>query len=675
VERKAVRKMSLLPFAWFVVLIVFPLFAQESEDGFSDDDLLLMEAAGITVVGAPETTQQMEVVTKEDIERRQAPDLATLLEETLDMGITRYGGYGNQTEISIRGFDTERIAILIDGVPANSPRSGEFDVSQIDLSNVERIEVIYGGSDSKYNVTGALGGVINIITLKKQRAGLAMGGSVSSTGYVPGGYNLRHSDGATGEARYEDLLDTQQLNFFAGYGAENYSWKLSWFGNRAMNHYLYKDYFGFARRKESNEIWDTGLGFSYTRNLPDAATLLSSTDLYYADKEYPVTGTAEGSAHGRDFSVKESLILDAPRAFRDDLSAEASLSYAFSDMRYGYNTESADQYVTAVSRWGWYPTDKLTLRAGADWCFIHVDSTDDGLRNGNNGGLYLTAEYKPTEKLLLTASVKGATDTKQGVAIPKAGLVWTLADTEKLSFSLKNNYFRSFKFPDFDDLYYRSADGLYAGNPDLKPEDGLGADLMGELAWADSFAASSAVYVQWTEDSIHWVKAGARWRPENVGTGCFVGADFRPSLTIPLPFKVFARIKLGLNYQCQISWLLNDGLDFDNALRIPYMPMHIVGGSVDIPWHSASPEKTGSLLVSAHWESLRYADTLNHMELEPYCLLNVTVNQNIGPHFTAFAIARNALNSLYTSFAEYPMPGITLTVGGRWKLGGRSDER
>ncbi|MDR3335236.1 MAG: Plug domain-containing protein [Treponema sp.] len=85
----------------------------------------------------------MEVITKEDIEKRQAPDLATLLEETLDMATGP-----SQTEINIRGFDTEHIAILIDGVPANSPRSGEFDVSQIDLSNVERIEVIYGGSDT-----------------------------------------------------------------------------------------------------------------------------------------------------------------------------------------------------------------------------------------------------------------------------------------------------------------------------------------------------------------------------------------------------------------------------------------------------------------------------------------------------------------------------------------------
>jgi vitamin B12 transporter len=654
--------------ALLALTVCVSLFAQE-EDNLEEEYKLLMEASELTVVGTPETTQQMQVVTKDDIERRQAPDLATLLEETLDMGITKYGGYGNQTEINIRGFDTERIAILIDGVPANSPRSGEFDVSQIDLANVERIEVIYGGSDSKYNVTGAMGGVINIITLKKQKAGLNLAGSFSNISYFPGRYNLRHSGpNAVGAARPEDLADTQSLTFFAGYGAEKYSWKLNWFGNRAMNHYLYKDWHGFARRKESNEVYDTGLGFSFVRDLPADAVLLFSTDFYYGDRDYPFTGTAEGYGTEYDVSVKQNMVFDMPRAFRDDLSAEGSVSYTFSDMRYGELSRNDDQYITAINRWGWYPTEKLTLRSGVDWRYIHVDSTHDGIQDGNQGGLYVTAEFKPVKKLLLIASVKGATDSKQAVAIPKAGLVWRVIEKEKATFSLKNNYFRSFKFPDFDDLYYRSADGLYVGNRDLIPEDGLGMDMMGELALGDWFAASSAAYFQWTTNSIHWVKAGTQWHPENVGTGCFVGVDFRPSLTIPLPFKPIAKIKLGLNYQYQLSWLLNDDLDFSDALRIPYMPMHILGGSVDIPWNAASPVVAGSLLVSAHWESVRYADTLNHMELDPYCLLTITVNQNIGKHVTGFAILRNALNSLYTSFAEYPMPGLSFTVGARWNL-------
>jgi vitamin B12 transporter len=641
-------------------LSAFPAAAQDASnyDKELDDSFFdFGEDAGITMTGAQETTQQMETITREQIQKQAAPDLATLLEEVLDIGVTRYGGYGNQTEINIRGFDTSRIAILIDGIPANSPRSGEFDISQIDLSNVERIEVIYGGSDTKFNVTGALGGIINIIMSKKQPAGLSFGGGVSNTSYMPGYYNERQSEEKLGKPHYEDLADTQMLNFYMGYGWERFSMKVSWSGNRAGNHYLYKDYYGFARRKQSNNIYDTRFGVSLTGALPQDASLMSTTDFYYADRQYPVTGTSVGFAKSHDFSAKETLMLDAPRAFHDKLSSEASLSCAMAAMKYGAISRSEDYYVTAINRWGWYPVTNFTLRLGVDWRYIHVDSTEDGARGGNNGGVYVTGEFMPFNRLLIIGSVKAATDLRDNAVVPKAGFVLRAADW----LTVKNNYFRSFKFPDFDDLYYRSPDELYLGNPDLRPEDGLGGDLGLEFRFDERFEMSSTAYGQWTENSIHWVKQGGRWRPENVGTALFVGMDIRPFLTIPFLLGPFEKLKLGVSYQFQLSWLLNEGLTLDDTLRIPYMPTHIAGGSVDLLW------KTGSVMVSAHWESRRYADTLNEMPLEPYCLMTITVNQDVGKYFSVFGVVRNTLNTLYTSFAEYPMPGVNLTIGMRFK--------
>jgi vitamin B12 transporter len=649
-----------------LILLAFScslICAQESAAEYDDESAWLdfgSDARGVTLVETPETTQQMEVIEREEIERRAAPDLATLLEETLDMGITRYGAYGNQTEINIRGFDTERIAVLIDGVPANSPRSGDFDVSGLNLADVERIEVVYGGSDTKYNVSGALGGVINIITKKRNQKGFLAGASISNIGYVPGKYNEK--GGVIREAEWTDLLDMQSLSLFAGYGAERFYLKVSWFGNITGNHYNYRDYAGFARRKISNEVRDTGTAVDLNFNLPFLVTLRSTTNFYYADRNYPVTGTSAGSAKYFEASLKEDLFFHAPTIFRDDLETEATLSWIWKKSEYGVLSDSKDNYFTAINRWNFYLNDKWTLRSGADWRSILVDSSDigyNGFRDAHNGGLYLTGEFAPVEKLLVIASIKGATDTKQAVAVPKLGLAWHIAEI----FTLKNNYFRSFKFPDFDDLYYRSTDQLYVGNPELKPEDGLGMDLTGELNLNDYFAMNTTVYAQWTTDSIHWVKQGPRWHPENIGTAFFIGLDCRPQITIPAGFPGIEKIMLSPTYQYQMSWLLNEGLDFSDSYRIPYMPTHIIGASLDIPW------KTGSLLVSAHWESTRYADPNNLMVLDPYCLVNLTVNQDIGSHVTVFGVVRNMLNSLYTSFAEYPMPGMTVTLGLRVKFG------
>jgi vitamin B12 transporter len=646
-------------------LLCVPLFAEETTGDISDDDdfPLYGTAPEITVVGTPETTQQMEVITKEEIERRNSQDLAMLLEDVLDMSVTRYGGYGNQTEINMRGFDTERIAILINGVPANSPRSGEFDVSQVDMNNVERIEVIYGGSDTKYNVSGALGGVINIITVKKQKPGLNFGGTFSNTGYLPGPYNERHAGGELGEPHGEDLFDMQNLSFFTGYGAEQYSWKASLFGNRAGNHYLYRDDYDFARRKISNEVLDIGGNFLFARNLSDTTTLVSDTKSYFTHKDYPVTPNSVGSAVSEDLQLTENLLFNAPVIFRDDLATEASLTYQYSNTKYGVDIKSYDHFITGINRWSWYPNEKLTIRSGADWRFLYIDSQSavetDPIKTGNQGGLYGTAEYSPVRAFTLIGSLKGVTDTKQAVAIPKLGFLWKIAPP----FTLKNNYFRSFKFPDFDDLYYRSLDSVFVGNPDLKPEDGIGADLTGEYILNKMFNVDATIYVQWTEDSIHWVKsAGGRWSPENVGTAFFIGADIRPGMTLPIDKGVFESIKLGASYQYQLSWLLSGNLSFADSYRIPYMPTHIIGGSVDLKW------KTGSLLLSAHYETTRYADTLNEMVIDPHCLVHATYNQDIGKYFTAFASLRNILNTHYESFAGYYMPGVSLTVGGRVKF-------
>jgi vitamin B12 transporter len=633
---------------------------------FHDEDDYLDfggDEEGITLTGTPETTQQMTVITRDEIERRNARDLAALLEDTLDMSVTRYGGYGNQTELSLRGFDTERIAILIDGVPANSPRSGEFDVSQVNLNDVERVEVIYGGSDTKYNVSGALGGVINIITVRKQAPGFNFGGAFSNTGYLPGQYNMRHADGGIGEPHIEDLADMQSLSFSAGYGAEKFSWKGSVFGNRAGNHYRYKDDYGFARRKVSNEVLDGGGDTTFVWNLSDTTTLLSDTKLFYAHRNFPVTPNSVGYAVADDFQVTENLLFNAPLVFREDLGTEASLTYQHSNTGYGVDIKSFDHYITGINRWNWYPSEKWTVRTGIDWRFLYIDSRSatetQPVKTGNMGGLYLTGEFSPVKAFMLIASVKGVTDTKQAEAVPKLGFRWEIVP----EFVLKNNYFRGFKFPDFDDLYYRSLDSVFVGNPNLRPEDGLGTDLTGEFKPNEMFGVDTTVYGQWTENSIHWVKsAGGRWSPENIGTAFFIGADVRPSVTLAINRGGIERLKLGATYQFQLSWLLSGDLTFADSYRIPYMPTHIIGGSADLMWRS------GSFIVSAHYETTRYADTLNELVLDPYCVVHATVNQDIGKNFTAFASLRNILNAHYESFAGYYMPGITLTLGVKAKF-------
>jgi vitamin B12 transporter len=643
-----------------LLLIFFLFFPNEmkGQEAEWDDELFFTEDEGITVTGTVQTTQQIAVIEKDEIERHNAADLAALLQETLDLNITRYGAYGNVTLLNLRGLDSKRLAFLIDGVPVNSSLDGRFDIEQIDLNSIERIEVIYGGSDTKYNVSGAMGGVINIITVKKQKQGLRLGVSVSNTSVQPGEYRNRNDE--TQGPNWEDLADTQNFALSAVYGKNNFSITANTFANRAENHFLFKDYVQRVRRKDNNEVWDTGWAASLVWELPDLTKLIASTNFYYGDKNIPGSGFSSNVGKQQDIFSRNNVMVDMPRAFHDDLATEASLGWHF--IRKDY-TSPADvfsrhdqQNATLINRWTWYPGEQLTLRSGFDYRFIYLDSTDVGNRNRHDGGIYLAAEYKPLQQFMVTPSVKAVFASEGNTpitAVPKLGFLWNVTD----SIAVKNNYFRSFKFPDFEDLYWANGAGM-GGNPDLKPEDGWGGDLGVSWRFRNLFSLDSTFFTHWLRDSIHWYPGtGGIWRPENVGEAVFFGLDNKLGFDIPVSLGPVKKIKPSVSYQHLLSYLLSFGYDFSSDKRIPYSPVHTIGASLEIPW------ETGTVIISGHYESARFQDRANISKLEPHFLLNAVVNQKIGANFSVFGTLRNILNTSYESFSDYPMPGITLTLG------------
>ena len=656
------RKHRIIILLFFFCLIV-PLGAQtqgdyDDEDDFWDDEWLLMEGGGLTVVGTTSTTQQIEIIDRETIEKAHAADLPALLEETIDLVVIRYGPYGNQADLNLRGFDLNRVAILVDGVPVNSAASGDFDFYSIDPNSIERIEVIHGGSDTKFNVSGALGGVINIVTVKKPESGWSVGGVISNTSYLPGKYITQSRE--TGSPQWQDLLDTQSVNVFGSYGTERFNIRANAFANSAENHFLYTSYNGLTRRKEGNEILDGGANASFIWQFQDLSKLIASGAFYMGNKNIPTGGYSFVHAEQKDRSTRANLMLEMPRAFHDDLSMELSLGHIWKNMFYDPGRETSlhnEHSLDLINRWGWYPSSAFTLRFGGDYRFIHLDSTDTLFRTGHRAGLYLTSEFNPVKKFLLIASIKGMTDTLGIIPVPKFGFAWTISDY----LTLKNNYFRSFKFPDFNDLYW--VQGGFRGNPDLKNEDGWGADLSVEISSGDLLTASSTFYGQWIDNSIHWSSISGTWRPENSGTATFMGLDNKLYLVLPFSIGFIEKPAIGLSYLFQLSWLLNDDLKFSDSRRIPYMPMHTIGTSLSLPWKIGEKKLQGSLAVSGHFESSRFTETGNIIKLDPCFLLNIIYNQELSKSIGIFGKLNNVLNTSYVSFADYPMPGINLTLG------------
>ncbi|MCL2834255.1 MAG: TonB-dependent receptor plug domain-containing protein [Treponema sp.] len=658
--------------------VILPLSAQTADntedDNDSEDDWIVVEGEGLTIVGTEKTTQQMETVDSKTIQKTAAPDVPSLLEEAAGLNVTRYGPYGNNAGINLRGFDTKRVAILVDGVPVNSASSGDFDFYSIDPLSIDRIEIIQGGSDTKYNVSGALGGVINIITVKKQNPGWSLGGSLSNTSYIPGFYNKY--GGGIGNPQLQDLADTQNINLSGSYTTGLFSFGLNIFGNRAGNHFLFRDYDGFTRRREGNEILDAGTNLSFLWNIDSLSKLIATGSFYYGDKNIPFTGYATNYGKQNDISSRENLMLDMPRIFSDDFSMELSLGHNWKRLAYdpsvslGINSSGHnEQDINFINRWSWYPGSALTMRLGGDYRFIGIDSTTTGTHYANRGGLYLTTELTLFKNLLLVASVKGITDGRDIVPIPKLGWTLTGSPSADTSIALKNNYYRSFKFPDFDDLYWDEGD--FKGNPDLINEDGWGTDFGVDFSLSDWLKLSSVTYVGLTVNSIHWTYT-TTWRPENSGAAAILGWDNNVDLTLPITALIFEKPILSLSWMFQPSRLfLSDGcFPFSDSRQIPYMPLHTVTASLELPWLTSRNKLPGSVTVSGRFESSRYTDTQNTTLLDPVFLLNIAYNQKVHKNIGVFGKITNALNASYVSFSDYPMPGINITLGLNFNIEG-----
>jgi vitamin B12 transporter len=120
-------------------------------------------------------------ITQETIENSQGKTVLDLLNEVPGVEINgNFSTRGQNLGYYIRGGRNRQVAILIDGVNVNDPSSfnGDFDLRQIDISQIESIEVLKGASSTLYG-SGAATGVINII-LKKASKG-KFGGTFSTS--------------------------------------------------------------------------------------------------------------------------------------------------------------------------------------------------------------------------------------------------------------------------------------------------------------------------------------------------------------------------------------------------------------------------------------------------------------------------------------------------------------
>jgi vitamin B12 transporter len=131
------------------------------------------------------------VITRDDIDARQAHYVSDMLRAVPGFAVSQSGTTGSQTQVRVRGSEANHVLVLIDGVRANDPATGdEFRWEYLTTNNIERIEVVRGPQSSLWG-SDAVAAVVHVITKTGQEAsafdGYAEGGSFGTTNVGLGG--------------------------------------------------------------------------------------------------------------------------------------------------------------------------------------------------------------------------------------------------------------------------------------------------------------------------------------------------------------------------------------------------------------------------------------------------------------------------------------------------------
>jgi outer membrane receptor protein involved in Fe transport len=103
------------------------------------------------------------VVTAADIARNGNRTIADAIENLPSVEIQRYGAFGAQANVGIRGSSNAQVLVLLDGLPMAGAQIENVNLEQYGVAGIDRIEVVEGGGSTLYG-SGSIGGVINIIT-------------------------------------------------------------------------------------------------------------------------------------------------------------------------------------------------------------------------------------------------------------------------------------------------------------------------------------------------------------------------------------------------------------------------------------------------------------------------------------------------------------------------------
>jgi iron complex outermembrane receptor protein len=160
-------------FLVFIACVALQAAFTQEQDKEADESLDFVVTAGRTREESAKVSGQITVITADDIAESGAATIVDLLDSVPGVRMATENSSGS-VDISMRGVSSEagrgKVLVIVDGMRLNPIQTmGHLNWETINLSEIERIEVLDGGGSVQYG-DNASAGVINIITKKSGAA-------------------------------------------------------------------------------------------------------------------------------------------------------------------------------------------------------------------------------------------------------------------------------------------------------------------------------------------------------------------------------------------------------------------------------------------------------------------------------------------------------------------------
>jgi len=372
---------------------------------------------------------------------------ATNLREALNNELTfkTNNGHVNETAITLNGLSGNHVKFMIDGVPVEGRLKGNVDLSQINLNEVERIEVIEGPTSVAYG-TNALGGVINIITKKNQFKKLDVG---LKTYYESiGQYNISAKIGF--KVKRNLFKVSGGRNFFEGFANQDTSRYKDWkpreqyFGNFLFSRRIHHLKFSY--------IFDVFTETMTSRGAPQAPYYVTAFDTYYKTSRFSNKALLSGRVGKNSFldvTLSQSYYKRTRNIYYKDLTSLDEF------LTVGDNDQDTTFFNSYLFR-GVYSknsdSNKVNFMLGTELKNDAIDAEriEGSQQNIGDYALFGHLKYNPTKAITIQPAVRYAYNTNYTAPIvPSINFLVNVGKTT----NIRASYAKGFRAPSLKELY------------------------------------------------------------------------------------------------------------------------------------------------------------------------------------------------------------------------------